>query len=214
MPAPSAPTPPASSTAEFPSALPASLAALGGAQPTDAPAEPTPAQFVTALLPEAKAAAAALGVEPRLLLAQAALETGWGRAAPQRDGEPAHNLFGIKAGASWSGAAVEHWTLEHEGGVTAPQRERFRAYGKHRRELRRLRRLDRHGAALRRTRSTQAGDAEAYARAVTKAGYATDPQYADKWLAIYHGDRLEQALRGIDLPRAVATTRELSWRTS
>ena len=61
-----------------------------------------PAQFVTALLPEAKAAAAALGVEPRLLLAQAALETGWGRAAPQRDGEPAHNLFGIKAGASWS----------------------------------------------------------------------------------------------------------------
>ena len=84
---------------------------------------------MSALLPEAKAAAAALGVEPRLLLAQAALETGWGRAVPQRGDESAHNLFGIKAGASWSGAAVEQWTLEHEDGVTAPQRERFRAYG-------------------------------------------------------------------------------------
>ena len=92
------------------------------------PAEPTPAEFVTALLPEAKAAAEALGIEPRLLLAQAALETGWGRAMPHREGAPSHNLFGIKAGAAWSGAAVAHWTLEHEGGVTAPQRERFSAY--------------------------------------------------------------------------------------
>jgi peptidoglycan hydrolase FlgJ len=186
-------------SAAFPSALPASLASLGGAAPTDAPAEPTPAQFVTALLPEAQAAAAALGVEPRLLLAQAALETGWGRAAPQRDGEPAHNLFGIKAGASWSGAAVEHWTLEHEGGVTAPQRERFRAYGDTAESFADyvglISTARRYADAL-----SQAGDAEGYARAMTKAGYATDPNYADKWLAIYHGDRLEQALRGIDLP--------------
>ena len=49
-------------------------------------------------------------------------------------------------------------------------------------------------------RSTQAANPEAYARAVTKAGYATDPKYADKWLAIYNGDRLEHALRGVDLP--------------
>jgi flagellar protein FlgJ len=109
--------------------LPASLAALGGANPVRLPAEPTPAEFVTALLPEAKEAAAALGIEPRLLLAQAALETGWGRALAQTAEEPGHNLFGIKAGESWSGAAALHWTLEHADGVTAPQRERFRAYG-------------------------------------------------------------------------------------
>ena len=119
---------------------------------------------MTALLPEAQAAAAALGVEPRLLLAQAALETGWGRAAPQRDGEPAHNLFGIKAGASWSGAAVEHWTLEHEGGVTAPQRERFRAYGDTAESFADyvdlISTARRYADAL-----AQAGDAEAYARA-------------------------------------------------
>lgn len=192
-------TPLAEGTAEFPSALPASLAALGATE-SAASAEPTPAQFVTALLPEAKAAAAALGVEPRLLLAQAALETGWGRAAPQRDGEPAHNLFGIKAGASWSGAAVEHWTLEHEDSVTAPQRERFRAYGDTAESFADY--VDLISTARRYTDAlSQAGDPEGYARAMTKAGYATDPNYADKWLAIYHGDRLEQALRGIDLPR-------------
>jgi flagellar protein FlgJ len=187
------------STAEFPRGLPASLAALGAAEAADASAEPTPAEFVTALLPEAHAAADALGVEPRLLLAQAALETGWGRASPERDGESANNLFGIKAGASWTGAAVEHWTLEHADGAMAPQRERFRAYGNTADSFADyvglISTARRYADAL-----AQSSDPEAYARAVTKAGYATDPNYADKWLAIYHGQRLEQALRGIDLP--------------
>lgn len=185
--------------AEFPSALPQSLAALGGADTATIPAEPTPAEFVTALLPEAKAAAEALGIEPRLLLAQAALETGWGRALPQREGEPSHNLFGIKAGGTWSGAAMEHWTLEHENGVTAPQRESFRAYASSAESfadyVQLISTARRYSGAL-----EHGGNAEAYARGVTDAGYATDPGYADKWLAIYHGDRLTQALRGIDLP--------------
>jgi peptidoglycan hydrolase FlgJ len=186
-------------TAEFPHALPPSLAALGGAPSTEAQGEPTPAEFVTALLPEAKEAAAALGVEPRLLLAQAALETGWGRSMPQRDGESAHNLFGIKAGASWSGEAVERWTLEHEAGVTAPQRERFKVYESAADSFADY--ADLIGTARRYADAlAKADDPEAYARAVTKAGYATDPSYADKWLAVYHGDRLEQALRSIDLP--------------
>jgi flagellar protein FlgJ len=185
---------------EFPQRLPASLAALGGVTSGAATEAPTPAEFVTALLPEAHAAAEALGVEPRLLLAQAALETGWGRAVPQRGGESAHNLFGIKAGASWSGEQVEHWTLEHANGVMGPQRERFRAYDSAAQSFADyvdlIASAQRYAGAL-----DDAGDPEAYARAVTKAGYATDPAYADKWLAIYHGDRLEQALRGIDLPR-------------
>jgi flagellar protein FlgJ len=197
---PLAPAPPAEpGKSEFPVGLPSSLAALSGARPVEQPAEPTPAQFVTALLPEANAAAEVLGIEPRLLLAQAALETGWGRAVPQRGDEPANNLFGIKAGASWDGASVEQWTLEHEGGVTAPQRERFRAYGSTAESFTDyvdlIATARRYAGAL-----EKAGNPEDYARALTKAGYATDPQYADKWLAIYHGDRLEHALRGIDLP--------------
>jgi flagellar protein FlgJ len=159
---------------------------------------PTPAQFVTALLPEANAAAEALGVEPRLLLAQAALETGWGRAVPQRDGGASgHNLFGIKAGSAWSGDAVERWTLEHAAGVTSPQRERFRAYRSPADSfadyVELITTARRYAGAL-----ASAADPEAYARAVTEAGYATDPSYADKWLAIYHGERLEQALAGVD----------------
>jgi flagellar protein FlgJ len=189
----------AAAGSEFPRGLPSSLIALGAAVPSDEAAAPTPAQFVTALLPEAKAAAETLGVEPRLLLAQAALETGWGRAMPQRGEGSAHNLFGIKAGASWSGEAVEHWTLEHEGGVTAPQREQFRAYGSTAESFADyvglIGNARRYAAAL-----EHAADPEGYARAVTEAGYATDPSYADKWLAVYHGDRLEQAMRGIDLP--------------
>jgi flagellar protein FlgJ len=199
--APPPPPAPAPATAAFPQGLPTSLATLGGAEPVAVPTDPTPAQFVTALLPEANAAANALGVEPRLLLAQAALETGWGRAVPQRGDASGHNLFGIKAGESWSGAAAEHWTLEHAAGVTAPQRERFRAYGSAAESFADYVDLiatsRRYAGAL-----EHAANPEAYARAVTKAGYATDPQYADKWLAIYHGDRLEQALRGIDLPPA------------
>jgi len=186
-------------TAEFPRALPQSLAALGGTDSAGLRDEPTPAEFVTALLPDAKVAAEALGVEPRLLLAQAALETGWGRALPQREGEPSHNLFGIKAGGTWSGAAMEHWTLEHENGVTAPQRESFRAYASSAESfadyVQLISTARRYSGAL-----EHGGDPEAYARGVTDAGYATDPGYADKWLAIYHGDRLTQALRGIDLP--------------
>jgi len=189
-------------TAEFPRGLPASLSAIGG----DVAEPPTPAEFVSELLPEAEAAAASLGVEPRLLLAQAALETGWGRALPRDGGESSHNLFGIKAGASWSGATVEQWTLEHADGVTAPQRAEFRAYDGTDESFADYVNLigtsQRYGEAL-----SVAHDPEAYARAVTKAGYATDPAYADKWLAIYHGDRLDHALRGLDLPDGALTTK-------
>ena len=188
-------------TSEFPHRLPSSLAALGGMASRAGSEAPTPAEFVTALLPEAHAAAEALGVEPRLLLAQAALETGWGRALPQRGGESANNVFGIKAGASWTGDQVEHWTLEHANGAMTPQREQFRAYENAAQSFADY--VDLIGTARRYAGAlATAENPEAYARAVTKAGYATDPAYADKWLAIYHGERLEHALRGIDLPAA------------
>jgi flagellar protein FlgJ len=157
------------------------------------------------LKPEAESAAAALGVEPKLLLAQAALETGWGRAVPQRGGASANNLFGIKAGESWSGDSTSSWTLEHVDGVTSRELERFRAYdttaGSFADYVSLISSGRRYAGAL-----ENAGDAQAYARAVTDAGYATDPNYADKWLAIYNGERLKQALRGMDLPSAGAVT--------
>jgi flagellar protein FlgJ len=162
-------------------------------------------RFVRRFGADATAAARALGLEPRLLLAQAALETGWGSATPRHpDGRPANNLFGIKAGADWRGERVAHWTMEHEDGVAARRRELFRAYDRPADSFSDYVDLiegsPRYADAL-----AHSGDAEAYARAVTAAGYATDPDYADKWLSIYRGERLGGALRGLK-PGVLAPT--------
>jgi peptidoglycan hydrolase FlgJ len=189
---------------EFPRGLPPSLRGLGSPGAAASPAEASTGKtaltgsaedFVTRFLGEATTAAKALGVEPRLLLAQAALETGWGGESPLHpDGRPANNLFGIKAGSSWRGSRVAQWTIEHgEGGATR-RREEFRAYP-HTADsfadyVSLISSSPRYAAAL-----EKAHDAEAYARAIGAAGYATDPDYAEKWLSIYHGDRLGGALR-------------------
>jgi flagellar protein FlgJ len=169
------------------------------AEPDDTAAPPagTPEAFIASLLPQAETAARALGVEPRVLLAQAALETGWGRAVPQHsDGRPTHNLFGVKAGAGWRGERAAHWTVEQVGGAAERRRADFRAYPSAAASFADYVELiggtPRYADAV-----ARAGDAEGYARAVTAAGYATDPQYADKWLSIYHSDRLDSALRGL-----------------
>jgi len=190
------PPQPAKMTASF---VPPAARTVEPAAPAPITAAPlTPDEFVAQLLPDATTAAAALGIEPRLLLAQAALETGWGVATPQRpDGESANNLFGIKAGASWRGARVAHFTLEHDQGVTARRREEFRAYASPAASFADY--VDLIGGSARYAGAlANAHDPEAYARGVTAAGYATDPAYADKWLAIYHGERLGDALRKID----------------
>jgi flagellar protein FlgJ len=176
--------------------------------PGDGPrADGTPESFVARFLDDATAAANALGIEPRLLLAQAALETGWGASAPQRaDGKPSNNLFGIKAGASWRGDRVAHWTIEHEHGVAQRKREEFRAYDDASQSFADYVRLiggsPRYAAAL-----DQAHDADGFARAVTAAGYATDPHYAEKWLSIYHGNQLGGALEGLKSSAARPTER-------
>src|SRR5204863_1482050 len=157
------------------------MTALGGTTAEDV--TPSPAEdFVAHLLPHATAAAAALGVEPRLLLAQAALETGWGGAVPQHaDGSSAHNVFGIKAGSAWSGARIAEWTLEHEHGVAVRRSAEFRAYPSSAASFADyvdlIGNTPRYAAAL-----ASADNPEAYAHAVQAAGYATDPGYADKWL--------------------------------
>jgi flagellar protein FlgJ len=102
---------------------------------------------------------------------------------------------------------VQQWTLEYGDGAMQRVREPFRAYGSTAESfadyVSLIRTARRYAAAI-----ENAHEPEAYARAVTEAGYATDPAYADKWLAIYHSDRLEHALRGIDLPPTRALTTE------
>jgi len=153
-----------------------------------------PEEFVRELLPEARKAARQLGVAPELLLAQAALESGWGSSAPRLpDGRSSNNLFGIKAGSSWHGSKVSQWTLESMDGAMTRQREQFRAYGSAGQSFSDYAELisesPRYAGAL-----ESGGDPDRYVNAVAAAGYATDPEYAQKWLAVFNGPTLRDAI--------------------
>ena len=88
-----------------------------------------PASFARDIWPHAERAGRRLDVAPEAIVAQAALETGWGRhVMPDRHGQSSFNLFGIKAGGGWQGEQVSRRTLEFEAGVPRPQTARFRAY--------------------------------------------------------------------------------------
>lgn len=144
----------------------------------------SPEEFIESLLPHAEAAAKALGVDPRILLSQAALETGWGRyMIEDGEGNNSHNFFGIKADERWDGATAETMTHEVFDGRTIQLRDAFRAYENPSQSFADyadfLQSNPRYQQAL-----SQADDAEAFTRSLQAAGYATDPQYADKILRI------------------------------
>ena len=140
--------------------------------------------FLRTLRPHAEQAAREIGVDPDALLAQAALETGWGRSVPcNAQGECSFNLFGIKAGSQWSGATVNVPTLEFESGIPVRKVERFRAYASPADSFRDYAALI--GGSSRYANARGAGDnVEAFATALQQGGYATDPHYAQKIAAV------------------------------
>jgi flagellar protein FlgJ len=142
------------------------------------------ADFIRTYLPHAERAAEQLGVDPHALLAQAALETGWGKSVPcNAAGECSFNLFGIKAGERWSGASVNVPTLEFEEGIPVRKVERFRAYDSPADSFLDYARLiansPRYGDAL-----GAGDDVASFASALQQGGYATDPRYADKIVSV------------------------------
>ncbi len=182
-------SPPVSRPAPLPVAVPAAPRAPAVPAVSGPSRFATPQQFVERFLPEATAAGRVLGVDPRVLLAQAALETGWGKAIPAYpDGRPAHNLFGIKADPSWQGPRIARWTIEHAAGVAERRREDFRAYPDGAASFADYVRLI--SGSARYAPALDAADPEGYVRAVADAGYATDPDYAAKWLAVYRSEPL------------------------
>jgi flagellar protein FlgJ len=154
-------------------------AAHAAAQPGDAGA------FAERMRPHAEAASQATGVPAPFILGQAALESGWGA----REIPGSHNLFGIKAGAGWSGATVEAATTEYEGGEPVKRVEKFRAYGSYAEGFADYARLlaanPRYAAAL-----EHGGDASAFAQGLAQGGYATDPAYAEKLTRVINSTRL------------------------
>ncbi len=143
----------------------------------------TPEAFVASLSPYAERAAKALGVEPSLLIAQAALETGWGKKVIGNARGSSHNLFNIKADRSWQGDKMATQTLEFHGNTPVKETAAFRSYANFEQSfddyVRFLNQNPRYQTAL---ESHQ--NSEQFIQGIHKAGYATDPKYADKVLSV------------------------------
>ena len=143
----------------------------------------SPETFVTSMKPYAEKAARALGIDSSLLLAQAALETGWGQKVVNNSRGSSNNLFNIKADRSWSGDKVSTQTLEYHQGVPVKENAAFRSYANYEESfndyVRFLNENPRYTTALR-----HGGNNEEFIRGIHQAGYATDPRYADKVLSV------------------------------
>ncbi len=148
--------------------------------------------FVSQLRPLLEQAADELGISPRVLLAQAALETGWGRHLPQAaDGSSSRNLFGIKADAGWSGETVNSPTREFINGREEALSDGFRRYASFAESVRDyvdfLRSNPRYQQAL-----AHGGSDENFLRGLKSAGYATDPEYVDKVIGVAHSPAMSR----------------------
>jgi flagellar protein FlgJ len=138
-------------------------------------------QFIQKHLQAAKAAEAESGIPAAHVLGQAALETGWGkRVIRTADGSDSHNLFGIKATSDWKGKTAEVTTTEYIGGVARKVTAKFRAYESVEDAFKDHARLLTQSKRYQQTAVAQADTAKEYASGLQKAGYATDPEYANK----------------------------------
>jgi flagellar protein FlgJ len=197
------------------------IGTTGAATPTAKPALPaasaaTQQSFIQGLWPQAEQAGEQLGVDPTNLIAQAALETNWGRSMPHDgSGHSSNNLFGVKATGSWSGASVESATSEAaaDGSITsaiAPFRSYADATQSFQDYVSILRNNPRYATAL-----NTGSNAQAFAAGLQRGGYATDPDYARKVSAVANNisGHLAMNLRGLtalksgtDLPTTVTTS--------
>lgn len=153
--------------------------------------------FARDVWPHAERAAERLNVAPEAIVAQAALETGWGAHVPQRgDGSSSFNLFGIKAGGGWSGDSVSKATLEFEHGVPRPQVAQFRAYtdvaGTFDDYAEMLLRNPRYESV-----SDHGADVDGFASALQSSGYATDPAYAQKLKRVADSETMQNAISNL-----------------
>jgi flagellar protein FlgJ len=156
--------------------------------------------FIRETWPQAQQAAQQLGVHPVSLLAQAALESHWGRSVPQdAAGNSSNNLFGIKAGATWNGPSVASATQEYQNGAAVSTSAAFRAYGSSAQSFQDyvavLRANPRYSGAV-----GSGNDVRAFAMALQRGGYATDPDYAHKLTAV--AAQVRAAIAGGEAPKA------------
>ncbi|MBK4994428.1 flagellar assembly peptidoglycan hydrolase FlgJ [Pseudomonas sp. S37] len=137
-------------------------------------------EFVATMLPMAEQAARRIGVDPRYLVAQAALETGWGKSVMRNtDGSSSHNLFGIKATGNWDGGEARAITSEFRDGQFVKETAAFRSYDSYQDSFHDLVSLLQNNSRYQ--DAVKAADKpEQFVQELQKAGYATDPNYASK----------------------------------
>lgn len=159
--------------------------------------------FVKSVWPRAKEAASLIGLDPKILMAQAALETGWGKfITKDADGSSSNNLFNIKTGNSSQYESVNVKTTEYIADTPIKMNASFRKYPSIEHSfndyISLIKGSERYQGALASTRSP-----ENYVNELHKAGYATDPEYGTKILSIYRGDELNQAIERCDLSEQI-----------
>ncbi|HRD70275.1 MAG TPA: flagellar assembly peptidoglycan hydrolase FlgJ [Legionella sp.] len=149
--------------------------------------------FVKSLWPKAKQAASMMGLDPKVLLAQAALETGWGKfVAKDANGTSSNNLFNVKAGSSHDSVTIK--TTEYIADTPIKMNASFRKYPSVEHSFNDYVSLIK-GSERYQTALANANNPEIYINELRKAGYATDPKYSSKILAIYNGEELNQAMQ-------------------
>ncbi len=169
-----------------------------------------PDSFAKDVWPHAERAGERLGIAPEAILAQAALETGWGKhVMPDMKGGNSFNLFGIKAGSSWNGDTAIRRTIEFEGGVPQYERASFRAY----RDVAST--VDDYTALLANNPRYEGvvgrgNDTGAFADALQESGYATDPQYAQKLKSVIESPTMQRVLSGLKNSAAMPIASGLS----
>lgn len=144
------------------------------------------ASFYNKLIGHASQAAQETGIPANFMIGHAALESGWGkREIKARDGSNTHNLFGIKAGGSWTGKTAEVTTTEYIGGVAHKVKEKFRAYSSYAEAFKDYANLLANNPRYSHVVAAGNGnDAASFAKGLQRAGYATDPNYAHKIMAV------------------------------
>lgn len=154
----------------------------------------SPKAFVESVWDYAKTVAPKIGVHPAVMVAQSALETGWGQHILQdKNGNSSFNLFNIKALRNWDGESAAHSTLEFEGGLPVKKVEPFRVYQSFKDSFEDfadfLKSNSRYEEAL-----NKSNEPEQFLQELQKAGYATDPNYADKIIRILNSDTFQSAI--------------------
>jgi len=153
----------------------------------------SPDDFVAGIMPYAQRAAKELNLDPDVLVAQAALETGWGKHLLQDEqGNSSFNLFNIKATDSWSGKKVAVNTLEYNQGIAKKEAAHFRGYNNYAESFADYVKLIKESPRYEKAQSL-AHDAGAYLDALQEGGYATDPNYAEKIKSVLKSDTITQA---------------------